>query len=121
MPPPNFKKVLQSFLVMLNYLRMFSPMTEEMCEPLQKITSVKAAWTWDRMYQDLYRRANKIIKKDACPKFYHTCRPQYLKTDASGVRLEPDYYKYETAIIAGMMKCHTMQHCHPNALTAKAY
>ena len=52
-----------------------------------KFTSVKAYWTWNRMYQDLYDTAQKIVKKDACMKLYNASRPLYLETDASGVSL----------------------------------
>ena len=39
------------------------------------------------MYQDLYDRAKKIIKKDTCMKCYDTSRLLYLETDASDVSL----------------------------------
>ena len=35
------------------------------------------------MYQNLYDRAKKIVKKDACLKFYDASRSPYLETDAS--------------------------------------
>ena len=34
-----------------------------------------------KMYQDLYYKANKIVKKDACMKFYDAARPLHLETD----------------------------------------
>ena len=45
-------------------------MTVEVCKLLQKLRSVKAHWTCNRMYQNLYSRAKKIVKKDACIKFH---------------------------------------------------
>ena len=42
---------------------------------------------WNRLYKDLYDRAKKIIKKDACIKFNDASRSLYLETDASGVGL----------------------------------
>ena len=39
------------------------------------------------MFQDLYDRTKKIIKKDACLKFYDASRPLHLESDASGVSL----------------------------------
>ena len=39
------------------------------------------------MYQDLYDRANRIIKKDTCMKFYDASMSLYLETDASVVGL----------------------------------
>ena len=42
MPPPNNKKEPQAFLLVVNYLRQFSPSTASICEPLQKLTSNRA-------------------------------------------------------------------------------
>ena len=63
MPPPKTKKGLQSFLGILNYLSKFWPMPEEVCEPLQKLTSGKTKWTWNRMYHSLDDKTKKIVKK----------------------------------------------------------
>ena len=41
------------------------------------------------MYQDLYKTANKIVKKDAYMKFYNMARPPILMHLVSP--LEPDY------------------------------
>ena len=79
-------KELQSFLKVPNYLSKFQAVPTEPCEPLPKLTSVKAEWTWNRMYQDLYGRT-KMIKKDACMEFYEASRPLYLEMDASSISL----------------------------------
>ena len=39
-------------------------MAARVCKP-----SVKAEWLWNKMFQDLYDKAKKIIKQDACMKF----------------------------------------------------
>ena len=39
------------------------------------------------MYQDWYKGAKKIVKKDSCMKFYDTAIPIYLDTDASCISL----------------------------------
>ena len=62
-------------------------MTTEVCETYQKIMQVKANLTWNRMYQDLYDRARKIIKKYIYMKFYSTSRPQNVESDFLGVDL----------------------------------
>ena len=56
-----------------------------MCEHLQKLTSVKTDWTWKRMYQNLYERVKKVIKKVACMKLYEASRPLYVETDVLDV------------------------------------
>ena len=60
-------------------------MTDEVCEPLQKLISVKAGWSWNGMNQDLYDNAKKIITKDAYMKFYDVLKSLHLKMDASGI------------------------------------
>ena len=42
MPPPKSMTQLQLFWGILNYLRKLSSVTAEVCEPLKKLTSVKA-------------------------------------------------------------------------------
>ena len=39
------------------------------------------------MYQDLYNKTKKMVKKDACMKFYNVARPLYLETDTSSISL----------------------------------
>ena len=63
-------------------------MTAEVCEPLQKLTAVKAERIWNGMYQDLCDRTKKLVNRHACMKFYFTSRSIYLETDASGFSLE---------------------------------
>ena len=57
MPPPKSKKELWSFLGILNYLSMFSPVPAEVCVPLRKLILVKTDWSLNGMYQDLNSRA----------------------------------------------------------------
>ena len=38
-------------------------MTTDVYKPLQKLTSEKADWTWNRIYQDLYNKIKKLVKK----------------------------------------------------------
>ena len=74
-PQPKCKKELWSFLGILNYLSTFSPITSRLCEPLQKLTSVKTERLWNGMYQGLYDKAKNIIRQDACMKFYDASQP----------------------------------------------
>ena len=85
-PPLKYKKELQSFLGIINYLSKFPSEPAGLCVWPQKLISVKADWTWNRTYQDLYDRAKKIVKKDLCIKFHDT-RSLYLDTDASCISL----------------------------------
>ena len=81
------KRELQAFSGIINYLGKFSPGTVEVCDPLQKLTLSKAAWTWNMSYQQLFMKAKSLIKVDICMKFYNDTTQLYLETDASGVGL----------------------------------
>ena len=65
MPPPKSKKELQSFLGILNYLSKFSPVTTKVYELSRMHRFVKAEWSLNGMYQDLYDKAKKINKMPA--------------------------------------------------------
>ena len=88
MSVPRNKRELQAFLDIINYLGKFSPGTAEVCEPLQKLTSSKATWTWNTSYQQLFAEAKSLIKADIYMKFYNDTKLLYLETDASGIGLE---------------------------------
>ena len=81
------KRELQSFLGIVNYLSKFSPTTTEICEPLKRLNSVIAAWTWYRSYQKIYETAKSSVEEDTCMKTYDARKPLYLETDASGLGL----------------------------------
>ena len=87
MPVPNNKKELQAFLGIISYLGKFSPGTADVCDPLRKLTSSKAIWTWNVSYQALLKKTKLLIKSDKHTKFYDDTKPLYLETDASGVGL----------------------------------
>ena len=75
MPASNNKKELQAFLGIINYLAKFSPGTADVCDPLCKLTSSKATWTWNASYQSLFNKAKLLIKSDMCMKFYDNTKP----------------------------------------------
>ena len=43
------------------------------------------------MCQELYEKAEAIIKDDVCMNFYNEEEPLYLETDAMGVRIGQDF------------------------------
>ena len=57
------------------------------CEPLLKLTSNRAVWTWNASYKNIYDKTKSLIKADACMKFYDETKSLYLETDASGIGL----------------------------------
>ena len=84
---PKNKKELQAFLGIINYLSQFSPDTSEVCEPLRKLMSCKATWTWDASYQQRFEKAKSLMKVEMCMKFYDDTKLLYLETDTSGIGL----------------------------------
>ena len=71
----------------MNYLGKLSPPTAEVYDPLQKLTSLRCEWTWNNIYQNLYKRAKNIIKKNETMEFYNEKEQLYLETDALGIGL----------------------------------
>ena len=66
---PNYKKEHQAFLGIINYLGKFSLETAKVCDPLHKLISSKAIWTWNAAYQSIVSKAKLLIKSDMCMKF----------------------------------------------------
>ena len=71
----------------MNYVGKFSPAKAKVYEPLWKLTSENADWTWNSMYQKFYEKVKTIIKYDVFIKFYNENEPLYLETDALGIGL----------------------------------
>ena len=76
------EKGIKSFLGILNYLSKFSPMTDEVSEPLWKLTSVKTEWSRNGMYQGIYNKAKYLFRQYICMKFYGALKPLNLETDS---------------------------------------
>ena len=49
--------------------------------------SVQLEWVWNKIYWEIYNKANVLIKVDASMKFYNKRDPLYLETEASRVGL----------------------------------
>ena len=56
----------------------------EVRKPVQRLTSVKVEWMWNRAYQEIYERAKSLVKEDTSMKYYDVRKPLYLENDASG-------------------------------------
>ena len=72
------------------------------------------------MYQHLYDRPKKIIKKDACIEFYDASRPLYLETNASSVSLEAKLLQVRNGINCGCDEVSDNTTLHPVAFTSKS-
>ena len=63
------------------------------------------------MYQDLYYKAKKIIKKDTWMKFYNASNPLYLESDASSIGLGARLLLVRAGMNCRHDKYQTMQLC----------
>ena len=120
MPPPNNQRELQTFLAIVIYLENFSPGTAAVCDPLQKLTSSRVAWTWNASYQSLFVIAKLLIKADMCMKFYDDSKPLYLETDASSVGLGTALLQTQEGTICQKDKLPENTIMHPIAFASKS-
>ena len=75
----------------MKYLRKFLLLTADVCETLQKLTSMTIEWMWNNTYQKLYERAVSTIWKDASMSIYNEKEQLYLETNALNVSLEGSF------------------------------
>ena len=71
----------------VNYLSTFSPMPAEVCETLDRHSSVNTAWMWNRSYQEVCKKSKLLVKEDMYMKHYNVRKPLFLETDASRLSL----------------------------------
>ena len=109
----NNKKELQAFLSIINYLGKYSPGTADVSDPLHKLTSSKAIWTWNVPYQVLFNNAKLLIKFNMCMKFYNDTKLLYLETDASSVGLGAALLQTQEGTTCKKTWCPTTQFCVP--------
>ena len=55
----------------------------EVCDSLRQLTLLKAEWTWNASYQELFDEVKSFIKEDTLINFDDEMRPPYMKTDGS--------------------------------------
>ena len=71
------------------------------------------------MYQDMYDRAKKIVKKEVCMIFHNVSRPLYLETDALGVNLGTTLLKVKDGMNCGHDEVPDNTTLHPTAFASK--
>ena len=87
MPPPKTKREHQLFLGIVKYLSTFSPMTAEVCKPFRRLTSINAAWTWNRLYLETFeKKINHWLKENTVipGKRHIRCRHGHCITAGKG-------------------------------------
>ena len=94
-------------------------MPAEVCRPLQRLTLVKTDWTWNKVCQDLYDKAKKIVKKDACMKFYDEVRSLNLETNASSISFGVGLLQVRHGMNCGCDETSDNEIPHPSAFINK--
>ena len=87
---PSNNNELQLLIGIIIYLNIFSPSTEEVCEPLKRIM-LKSEWTWNNTYHNLYKREIYITRKSAFMAFYSGKEQLCLETDTLSVSLRASF------------------------------
>ena len=95
-------------------------MTAEVCEPLWKLTSVKAERSWNRMYQDLFDKTKKIMKQDTCVKFCDASRSLCLETNVPGTNLGAALLHVREAMNCGCNELPENVNLHPTMFASKS-
>ena len=84
MPPPKCKMKLIPFWCILNYLSKFSPVTDEMCEPLRKHIN-KGIMVIELNVPGLLQHCQEVNNKRCMHIILQCFKALYLETDTSGI------------------------------------
>ena len=63
MPELNYKKEMQSFMGMINYLSKFSARLSELSEPIRELSKEKVPFNWGPEHQEAFNVIKKEIMK----------------------------------------------------------
>ena len=83
MPSPGFKKEVQSFIGMINYLSKFSPRLTELAEPIRELVKEKVPFNWGPEHEESFAMLKKEIIKAPVLAYYNPQKETVLQTDAS--------------------------------------
>ena len=83
MPPPQYKKQVQSFIGMVNYLSKFSARLSELTNPIHKLSKEKVPFNWGPEHDEAFCLIKKEITVALILAYYNPNKPMILQTDAS--------------------------------------
>ena len=61
MKAPESIQTLQSFKIIVNYLKRFSPILSELSEPLHRLTKQNTVWAWESEQQQAFEKHQTCI------------------------------------------------------------
>ncbi|XP_033014646.1 uncharacterized protein K02A2.6-like, partial [Lacerta agilis] len=82
-PIPKNKTELQAFLGLLNFYNMFLPHKATLAEPLHRLLSTKAPWSWGHRETAAFNAVKSLLSSDSVLVQYSEARPLVLACDAS--------------------------------------
>ena len=83
MPPPQWKKQVQSFIGMINYLSIFSARLSELAKPIQEPSKEKVPFNWGPEHDNAFQLIKKEIMVAPILAYYNPNKHTILQTDAS--------------------------------------
>ena len=83
MPAPTFKKQVQSFIGMINYLSKFSARLSGLAEPIRELFKDKVPFNWRPEHQEAFNQMKREIARAPIFAYYNPRKETILKTYAS--------------------------------------
>ena len=83
MDPPQSVASLQSFNVMVNYLRKFSPVLSELPEPLSRLCKSGIKWAWESEQQNAFEAIKQVIMTLPVLPYFDKTKKHIIQCDAS--------------------------------------
>ena len=83
MSAPTFKKQVQSFIGMVNYLSKFLVRLSEFVEPIGELSKDKVPFNWGPEHQEAFNQTKREIARAPILAYYNPRKEKVLQTDAS--------------------------------------
>ena len=83
MPPPTSKKLVQSFIGMVNYLSKFLARFSELAEPIRELSKDKVSFNWGLEHQAAFKQIKHEIVRAPILAYYNPKMETVLQMDAS--------------------------------------
>ena len=83
MNPPQNVASLQSFNVMVNYLKKFSPVLSALSEPLRRLCKFGIEWAWEYEQQNVFEAIKQVIMTLPVLAYFDKTKKHTMQCDAS--------------------------------------
>lgn len=83
MTRPQYKKDVQRFNGMVNYMAKFIPNLSEKMAPLRHFTEKKTEWEWNHEHEEAWNSLKKLLTEEPVQRFYDPSRHIKISSDTS--------------------------------------